>query len=123
MTFRVWAGFWVFLAAIITVMFEGSFLIRYFTRFTEDIFASLVALIFIVESLKFVYKVIAYQFLLCLEVPEFFCLSEFRLPSSHKNGVLLWLLPKAWPPGHYRNQRYKLARIRQFHSSDIVHKR
>lgn len=38
-------------------MFEGSFLIGYVTSFTEDIFSTLIALIFIVESLKFMYKV------------------------------------------------------------------
>ena len=46
---RFWVGVWLFIIAVLVVMFEGSFLVRYITRFTEEIFASLISLIFIYE--------------------------------------------------------------------------
>ncbi len=49
-SFRVWVGFWLAIITFITVMFEGSILIRLFTRFIQEIFATLIALIFIIES-------------------------------------------------------------------------
>nr|XP_002736672.2 PREDICTED: anion exchange protein 2-like [Saccoglossus kowalevskii] len=50
--FRAWIGIWVFLVTVIVVAFEGSTLVRYFTRFTEEIFTALVSLIFIFEVFK-----------------------------------------------------------------------
>ncbi len=54
---RVWAGVWLAVIAFVTVMLEGSFMVSYVTRFTEDIFAVLISAIFISESTKFVKKV------------------------------------------------------------------
>nr|CAB3266294.1 anion exchange protein 2 [Phallusia mammillata] len=47
---RVWIGLWIFVISIFTAMFEGSFLVRYVSRFTQDIFAALISLIFIYET-------------------------------------------------------------------------
>lgn len=49
---RVWIGLWVAVISTITVAAEGSFLIRYVTRFTEEIFAILISIIFIYEVVK-----------------------------------------------------------------------
>ncbi|XP_013387963.1 anion exchange protein 2 isoform X2 [Lingula anatina] len=49
LTMRVWIGMWFAVIAIILVALDGSFLIRYVTRFTQEIFASLISLIFIYE--------------------------------------------------------------------------
>ncbi|ESP03217.1 hypothetical protein LOTGIDRAFT_137764, partial [Lottia gigantea] len=57
LSFRLWIGFWVFVISVLTVAAEGSFLIRYVTRFTEEIFAILISLIFIYEVLKKLNKV------------------------------------------------------------------
>ena len=46
---RFWVGVWLLLIAVTVVMLEGSFLVGYITRFTEEIFASLISLIFIFE--------------------------------------------------------------------------
>lgn len=54
LTIRLYAGMWLLLIAVITVAFEGSSLLVYVTRFTEDIFAVLISAIFVAESLKFV---------------------------------------------------------------------
>lgn len=41
---------------ILLVMFNLSFLVKYITRFTEDSFAALVAIIFIIDAIKSTYK-------------------------------------------------------------------
>ena len=41
----------------IVAAFQGSVLVRFFTKFTKDIFASLIALIFIYEALKKLFSV------------------------------------------------------------------
>ncbi|XP_071791427.1 band 3 anion transport protein-like isoform X2 [Asterias amurensis] len=48
--FRAWVGFWIFIISIVVVAFEGSILVRYFTRFTEEIFSTLISLIFLYET-------------------------------------------------------------------------
>ncbi|XP_062297868.1 anion exchange protein 2b isoform X2 [Scomber scombrus] len=50
LTGRVWIGFWLIVIVIITVAFEGSFLVRFVSRFTQEIFSFLISLIFICET-------------------------------------------------------------------------
>ncbi|XP_030830660.1 anion exchange protein 2 isoform X4 [Strongylocentrotus purpuratus] len=50
--FRAWIGIWTFLIATICVAVEGSVLVRHFTRFTEEIFALLISIIFIYETVS-----------------------------------------------------------------------
>ncbi|XP_026548630.1 anion exchange protein 2-like, partial [Notechis scutatus] len=47
---RVWIGFWLILIVLAMVAFEGSFLVRFVSRFTQEIFAFLISLIFIYET-------------------------------------------------------------------------
>lgn len=54
---RVWVGVWTFIISVLIVLAEGSFMIGYVTRFTEDIFTLLIAGIFIVEAAKFIFDV------------------------------------------------------------------
>jgi hypothetical protein len=55
--FRLWIGIWVFVLLLIFVTFNLSFLVKYITRFTEDCFASLVALIFIYDAIREILKI------------------------------------------------------------------
>lgn len=48
--FRACIGIWVFIIAAVVVALEGSTLVKYFTRFTEEILAALISLIFIYET-------------------------------------------------------------------------
>ena len=57
MATRVWVGFWILLISILFSMFELSWLISKFTRFTEEIFSILISLIFIIETFKKLAKV------------------------------------------------------------------
>ena len=49
---RCWIGLWICLILLLMVAFDLSALVRYITRFTEESFATLIALIFIVEAFK-----------------------------------------------------------------------
>lgn len=52
MEFRLWIGVWIFVLLLILVVFNLSFLVKYITRFTEDCFATLVAIVFIIDAIK-----------------------------------------------------------------------
>ncbi|XP_054605692.2 solute carrier family 4 member 1b (Diego blood group) isoform X2 [Nothobranchius furzeri] len=47
---RVWVGVWLIIIVVIIVAFEGSFLVRYISRFTQEIFSILISIIFIYET-------------------------------------------------------------------------
>uniref|UniRef100_A0A8C0SUJ4 Anion exchange protein n=2 Tax=Canis lupus TaxID=9612 RepID=A0A8C0SUJ4_CANLF len=47
---RVWIGFWLVLLVVLMVAFEGSFLVRFISRYTQEIFSFLISLIFIYET-------------------------------------------------------------------------
>jgi hypothetical protein len=47
-----WVGLWSGLFMVLLAVFDASALMRYFTRFTDEIFAALVAVIFIFEAGK-----------------------------------------------------------------------
>jgi hypothetical protein len=52
MEFRLWVGLWTAFFLLLLVAFNLSFLVKYITRFTEDCFATLVAVIFIIDAFK-----------------------------------------------------------------------
>ncbi|XP_040186468.1 band 3 anion transport protein isoform X2 [Rana temporaria] len=54
---RVWIGLWLILIVIIVVACEGSFLVRFISRFTQEIFSFLISLIFIYETFSNVAKI------------------------------------------------------------------
>ncbi|XP_044075490.1 anion exchange protein 2a isoform X2 [Siniperca chuatsi] len=57
LTGRVWIGFWLVLIVLLTVAFEGSFLVRFVSRFTQEIFSFLISLIFIYETFAKLVKI------------------------------------------------------------------
>ncbi|XP_035828974.1 sodium bicarbonate cotransporter 3 isoform X3 [Aplysia californica] len=54
---RLWVGVWTGFILYIMVAFDLSALVRYITRFTEESFAALISLIFIVEAFAKVFKI------------------------------------------------------------------
>ncbi|XP_041121475.1 anion exchange protein 2-like isoform X4 [Polyodon spathula] len=54
---RVWIGFWLTLIVVVIVVFEGSFLVRFISRFTQEIFSFLISLIFIYETFSKLFKI------------------------------------------------------------------
>uniref|UniRef100_A0A2K5TXW9 Anion exchange protein n=1 Tax=Macaca fascicularis TaxID=9541 RepID=A0A2K5TXW9_MACFA len=57
LTGRVWVGLWLVVFVLALVAAEGSFLVRYISPFTQEIFAFLISLIFIYETFYKLYKV------------------------------------------------------------------
>ncbi|KAF7213491.1 anion exchange protein 2b isoform X1 [Nothobranchius furzeri] len=57
LTGRVWIGVWLIVIVMVTVAFEGSFLVRFVSRFTQEIFSFLISLIFICETFTKLYKI------------------------------------------------------------------
>ncbi|XP_018613266.1 anion exchange protein 2a isoform X1 [Scleropages formosus] len=57
LTGRVWIGFWLIIIVVLMVAFEGSFLVRFVSRFTQEIFAFLISLIFIYETFSKLAKI------------------------------------------------------------------
>uniref|UniRef100_A0A668ABN7 Anion exchange protein n=1 Tax=Myripristis murdjan TaxID=586833 RepID=A0A668ABN7_9TELE len=50
--FRLWIGLWSGLFCLVLVATDASFLIQYFTRFTEEGFSALISFIFIYDAFK-----------------------------------------------------------------------
>lgn len=53
----MWIGFWLIFIVLVIVAAEGSFLVRYISPFTQEIFAFLISLIFIYETFSKLIKV------------------------------------------------------------------
>ena len=51
---RAWVGLWVMVICSAIVALEGCFLIKYFTRFTEEIFALMISIIFLYDAFHYV---------------------------------------------------------------------
>ncbi|XP_017390781.1 anion exchange protein 3 isoform X2 [Cebus imitator] len=70
LTGRVWVGLWLVVFVLALVAAEGSFLVRYISPFTQEIFAFLISLIFIYETFYKLYKVFTEHPLLPFYPPE-----------------------------------------------------
>ncbi|XP_068435340.1 solute carrier family 4 member 1a (Diego blood group) [Clinocottus analis] len=54
---RIWVGMWLIVIVVIIVAVEGSFLVRFISRFTQEIFSILISLIFIYETFNKLVKI------------------------------------------------------------------
>ncbi|XP_061761484.1 solute carrier family 4 member 1a (Diego blood group) isoform X2 [Nerophis ophidion] len=54
---RIWVGMWLVVIVVIIVAVEGSFLVRFISRFTQEIFSILISLIFIYETFNKLIKI------------------------------------------------------------------
>lgn len=50
--FRLWIGLWSAIFCLVLVATDASFLVQYFTRFTEEGFSALISFIFIYDAFK-----------------------------------------------------------------------
>lgn len=50
--FRLWIGLWSAFFCLVLVATDASFLVQYFTRFTEEGFSCLISFIFIYDAFK-----------------------------------------------------------------------
>jgi hypothetical protein len=59
--FRCYVGLWTFVILMVISVTNLSFLVKYITRFTEELFALLIAIIFIAESIEKLFKIFKSQ--------------------------------------------------------------
>ncbi|XP_022104609.1 sodium bicarbonate cotransporter 3-like isoform X2 [Acanthaster planci] len=57
LSFRFWIGLWTCLMVVILVACDASAMVKYFTRFTEESFSSLISFIFIYEAIHKLVKI------------------------------------------------------------------
>merc|ERR1719244_1664059 len=57
LAWRTWIGIWTFVLSLVVAGFQGSTVVKFFTKFTKDIFNSLVSLLFIFEALRKLVKI------------------------------------------------------------------
>lgn len=72
LTIRVYIGFWLFIISLIVSCFEGSVLVKLFTRFISEIFASLISLLYIMDSVTQIFSVSMTIFLSFIQIPWVF---------------------------------------------------
>ncbi|XP_008578696.1 PREDICTED: anion exchange protein 3 isoform X2 [Galeopterus variegatus] len=96
LTGRVWVGLWLVVFVLALVAAEGSFLVRYISPFTQEIFAFLISLIFIYETFHKLYKVFTEHPLLPFYPPEG-ALERALETGLELNGSAL--PPTEGPPG------------------------
>ncbi len=100
-----WVGFWTTGFLLVLTFTDASALMRYFTRFTDDIFAALIAMIFIYEAVHNIYAIFE-------KVYE----SE---TVSHDKALLSLILAAgtffiAMSLSRFRRSRYLFPQIREF---------
>ena len=57
LSLRIWIGIWLMVIALIVAMFQGSVLVKYFTKFTKEVFTSFIGMVFIFEPFRKLYKI------------------------------------------------------------------
>lgn len=52
LTVRLYISLWLAVIGVVVAAFEGSVLVKLFTRFTEDVFSALIVFLYIIESIQ-----------------------------------------------------------------------
>ncbi|XP_025028242.1 electrogenic sodium bicarbonate cotransporter 1 isoform X1 [Python bivittatus] len=89
--FRLWIGLWSAFLCLVLVATDASFLVQYFTRFTEEGFSSLISFIFIYDAFKKMIKLAD-----CYPINSHFKVNDITLysctcapPDSVNNSSLI----------------------------------
>jgi len=90
MTFRFWIGMWVAVICVILTAIDASALVCYITRFTEENFATLIAVIFVYKAIENV-VVIGTNFPVNQGVYNCVC-----TPPEHSNATFLEFAKYKW---------------------------
>lgn len=95
--FRCWVGFWTGLFILLIVAFDLSAYVRYITRFTEESFACLIALIFIYEAFKKTFEIEDHypvHFKVPLDHQGCFCaINNSAADNLNETGFLISTMP------------------------------
>ena len=100
-----WVGLWTGLVLIVLAATDASCLMKYFTRFTDEIFAALISLIFIYAAVEALARIVS-------DVYEFDRVShdESLVPLILAMGTFFI----AFTLSRFRRSRYLLPQIREF---------
>jgi hypothetical protein len=98
-----WVGLWTMGCMFLLALTDASCLMRYFTRFTDEIFAGLISLIFIYEAVKALIHIF----------------QDLEVRQHHDTALLSLLLALgtfylAHSLSHFRRSRYLRPKIREF---------
>jgi len=102
---RAWVGLWTALLMLILAATDASSLVRFFTRFTDEIFAALIAIIFVYASIEAMFRVVH---------------GVYAQDEVSHDGALVPLLLAAgtfyiaMSLSRFRRSRYLLPRMREF---------
>uniref|UniRef100_A0A8C5HS12 Anion exchange protein n=1 Tax=Gouania willdenowi TaxID=441366 RepID=A0A8C5HS12_GOUWI len=83
---RIWVGMWLIIIVVIIVAVEGSFLVRFISRFTQEIFSILISLIFIYETFNKLIKIFKTHPLVLNYAHS---IHDLEIPGSFPNTALL----------------------------------
>ncbi|XP_030557091.1 sodium bicarbonate cotransporter 3 isoform X7 [Drosophila novamexicana] len=90
MTFRFWIGMWVAVICVVLTAIDASALVCYITRFTEENFATLIAVIFVYKAIENVF-VIGKTFPVNQGIYDCIC-----TPPLHSNASVLDFAKYKW---------------------------
>lgn len=101
-----WVGLWTALFVLLMSIFEACVLIRFFTRFTDEIFAALISIIFISEAVKNLFGYLSSAW-------------NVNHQADHDKAFLSLILALgtfyvAMSLSRFRKSRYLQPRIREF---------
>lgn len=85
LTMKLYTSIWMGIFFILSGVFEIGFLLKYVTRFAEEIFSVLISLIFFSETTKFVYRVSMLDFF----IRDLLCIVLFNMFLCLKSSILI----------------------------------
>lgn len=105
LTGRVWIGFWLVFIVLLIVAAEGSFLVRFISPFTQEIFAFLISLIFIYETFSKLIKVVTELAFSRKELSDcvFFTRIAYFFQVFREHPLMAWYPGDATPPSELQD--------------------
>ncbi|XP_037608946.1 electrogenic sodium bicarbonate cotransporter 1-like isoform X2 [Sebastes umbrosus] len=86
--FRLWIGLWSAIFCLVLVATDASFLVQYFTRFTEEGFSALISFIFIYDAFKKMIKLAHHNPINSDYDPEFVTYYDCRCMPGNNSDLL-----------------------------------
>lgn len=95
--FRLWIGLWSGVFCLVLVATDASFLVQYFTRFTEEGFSALISFIFIYDAFKKMIKLAHHN----------------PINSDYDPNLVTFYDCSCMPAGMYSSTNFYCSRLRE----------
>ena len=95
LSWRACIGLWLMLFVVIFALSEASFLVKYFTRFSEEVFTGVIALFFTFEAIRTIVKVIYLStciYLSIVNLSRYSSVTHYVVLSIHVECLLTVLI-------------------------------